>query len=289
MSDCGLAMGIQGTEVAKEAADMIITDDSFSTIFTGIREGRGLFMKIRNVIYFFICISLMEAAILFTSSINPDPKYAMFDYWQLNILYVTAHMFPSLGFTFGNNSKYIMQEKPRDSAEIITKPILGIMIIQMILIGFSIVFAYYICYLGVLPVSDFNHLGIVTYQDSAFADVTISAAQSKARTMALMTLFVSESFFMPIQIRRLNQSFKDSMKDMSYKTEFGFYLTSIIALIILIYVVPLQNFMADVIHWPINFMYLDGWDWLIIVGLALPNFIGFELLRAHARKKKIFF
>ena len=69
MADCGLAMGIQGTEVAKEAADMIITDDSFSTIVTGIREGRGLFMKIRMIIYFFILVSVMEAVILFSSTL----------------------------------------------------------------------------------------------------------------------------------------------------------------------------------------------------------------------------
>jgi Ca2+-transporting ATPase len=47
-------MGITGTDVAKEAADMVIADDSFSSIITGIREGRGLFQKIRSIIFFYI-------------------------------------------------------------------------------------------------------------------------------------------------------------------------------------------------------------------------------------------
>jgi len=80
LADCGLAMGIQGTEVAKEAADMVITDDSFSTIVSGIENGRGLFYKIRVIIYFFLCVSIMEAAILFISSMNPNPDWSMWDY-----------------------------------------------------------------------------------------------------------------------------------------------------------------------------------------------------------------
>ncbi|MBD3350676.1 MAG: HAD-IC family P-type ATPase, partial [Candidatus Lokiarchaeota archaeon] len=203
MADCGLAMGIKGTEVAKEAADMVITDDAFSTIVTGIKQGRGLFKKIRAIVYFFVLVSVMEAIILFVSSFNPDPKWAMFDYWQLNLLYVTAHMFPSLGFTFMWTAKTVMMEKPRNTAEIIPGKYLKALLFHMLLMGIPIVLAYVICYAGWLPISDFNQLGIVTYQDSAFPEVTIGAFQSKARTMAFAVIFLLEGLIMPMQIRRM--------------------------------------------------------------------------------------
>jgi len=276
LADCGLAMGIKGTEVAKEAADMIITDDSFNTIVVGIREGRGLYKKIQAIIYFFVCVSVMEAVILFTASFNPKPTWALYDYWQLNFLYVTAHAFPSLGFTFMWNSKRIMEEKPRDSAEIVPGKLFKIMVFQMLLIGIPIVLSYYLCYWGIIPISEFNKLGIVTYNDSAFPEVVISAAQSKARTMSFAVLFMLESFIMPMQIRRINEPLKTSWKD---TWEIGMYVTSLIALILMIYIVPLQGLMAKYLHWPLNFMYLDLWDWLIVILFCLPELFIFEWLR----------
>ena len=134
MADCGIAMGISGTEVTKEAADMVITDDSFNTIVTGIREGRGIFMKIRNLVYFFICVLFSEASILFISAFI-NPVFQLFENWQLNLIYLTTHLFPSLGFIVGRLPRTTMSEKPRDSAEIITKEIVGLLIIQVILIA----------------------------------------------------------------------------------------------------------------------------------------------------------
>nr|MDO8119556.1 HAD-IC family P-type ATPase [Candidatus Sigynarchaeota archaeon] len=73
MADVGMAMGITGTDVAKEAADMIISDDSFNTIELGIQEGRGLFAKIRIMIYFYIFANVGEAIVLIaTSFLNED-------------------------------------------------------------------------------------------------------------------------------------------------------------------------------------------------------------------------
>ena len=284
LADCGLAMGVTGTEVAKQAADMVITDDAFGTIVTGLEEGRGLFMKIRNVIYFFICISVMESIIFFSSTfLHTDPYYEMFDYWQLNLLYVTAHMFPSLGFTFGNNSKYIMQEEPRNTAEIISKDIFLLMIVHMVLMGLGIVLAYYLTDYGIIGLSEFNLEGIVHVTE------TVSAEKSKARTMAFVVLFILISFCLPLQIRRMNYSVFDSLRDMDYLREFIFYIPSVLLLIGAIYNVEVQFFMAEVINWPLNFMFLDLRDWLICIALCLPGSVGFELVRLYCRKKGITF
>ncbi len=288
MADCGLAMGIQGTEVAKEAADMVITDDSFSTIITGIREGRSLFMKIRTIIYFFVCVSVMEAIILFSSTLNVnDPFFEMWDYGQLNILYVTAHMFPSLGFTFGNISKTIMDEKPRDSAEIITKNILKIMLIQMILMGLAIIIVYYLCLSETIGLSTFNLSGI-GFNGS---ENEVSLFQIKARTMGFVILFILESIILPLQIRRINHSLKDSLHDIDYLKEFLFYIPSLLILIIGIYSLSIQEFIGRTIGdmFNFNFMYLDFWDWLICLVACLPALFGFEYIRKIARKRHIVF
>ncbi|MHA1510439.1 MAG: cation-translocating P-type ATPase, partial [Promethearchaeota archaeon] len=285
MADCGLAMGIQGTEVAKEAADMVITDDSFSTIVTGIREGRSLFMKIRTIIYFFVCISVMEAIILFFGSINfNNPLFEMWDYGQLNILYVTAHLFPPLGFTFGNISKTIMEEKPRDSAEIITKDIIKIMLVQMLLIGLAIIIVYYLCLGEKIGLSTFNLSGI-GYNGSPN---DVSNYQIKARTMGFVILFILESIIMPLQIRRINHSLKDSLHDIDYSKEFLFYIPSLLILIIGIYSLPIQELIGGRVL-NLNFMFLDFRDWLICLIACLPALFGFEYIRKFARKKHIVF
>ncbi|MHA1729081.1 MAG: cation-translocating P-type ATPase [Promethearchaeota archaeon] len=273
MADCGLSMGIQGTEVAKEAADMVITDDSFSTIVTGIREGRGLFTKIRTIVYFFICISIMEAVLLFSSTFFMPT--VLFDFWQLNLLYITSHSFPSLGFTVMSSSEKIMDEKPRDSAEIIEKEIFKLMLSHMLLMGFSIIVAYVIC-MGGYPISLINQMGNIDYSD--ISGDFISAAQSKARTMAFVVLFINESVIMPLQIRRINQPLKESVNDIDYIHELPFYLLSIVTLIFLIYSVSVQDFLAN-IGWNMYFMFLDPLDWLICIALCLPCLIGFEFIR----------
>jgi len=288
MADCGLAMGISGTEVAKEAADMVITDDSFSTIVTGIREGRSLFMKIRTIIYFFVCISVMEAIILFSSTLNVnDPFFEMWDYGQLNILYVTAHMFPSLGFTFGNISKTIMDEKPRDSAEIITKDIIKIMLVQMILMGLAIIIVYYLCLNGVIGLSEFNLSGI-GFNGSPNE---VSQFQIKARTMGFVILFILESIIMPLQIRRINHPLKDSLHDIDYLKEFLFYIPSFLILLIGIYSLSIQEIIGQNIGsmFNLNFMFLDFGDWVICLIACLPALFGFEYIRKIARKKHITF
>ncbi|MCP4762253.1 MAG: cation-transporting P-type ATPase, partial [archaeon] len=274
MADCGLAMGIQGTEVAKEAADMVITDDAFSTIVTGIEEGRGLFMKIRIIIYFFICISIMEASILF-SSVFLMNQY-LFSYWQLNILYITAHMFPSLGFTIMNHSRYIMDEEPRDSAEIIEKDIFFLMIPHMILIGSSIILAFFIG--SILPISNINQMWI------DLSSATSPGIQNKASTMAYTVMFLLESVLLPLQIRRINQPIKETFEDISFRERL-YYSFSMIILVILMYFIPAQNFMTS-INCSIDFMYLDIFDWLICISLCLPSLYGFEKVREILHQKE---
>lgn len=63
-ADVGVAMGITGTEVSKSAADMVLTDDNFSTIVTAVKEGRNVFSNIRKTIFFLLTCNLSEIVIM---------------------------------------------------------------------------------------------------------------------------------------------------------------------------------------------------------------------------------
>ncbi|CAH2350313.1 calcium-transporting ATPase 1 [[Candida] railenensis] len=87
LADIGIAMGKNGTDVAKEAADMVLTDDDFSTILSAIEEGKGIFSNIRNFITFQLSTSIAALTLIALSTFFglPNPLNAMQILW-INIL-----------------------------------------------------------------------------------------------------------------------------------------------------------------------------------------------------------
>jgi Ca2+-transporting ATPase len=87
LADIGIAMGKHGTDVAKEAADMVLTDDDFSTILNAIKEGKGIFFNIQNFITFQLSTSIAALTLIALSTFFklPNPLNAMQILW-INIL-----------------------------------------------------------------------------------------------------------------------------------------------------------------------------------------------------------
>lgn len=87
LADIGIAMGKNGTDVAKEAADMVLTDDDFSTILHAIEEGKGIFLNIQNFISFQLSTSIAALTLVALSTLLnlPNPLNAMQILW-INIL-----------------------------------------------------------------------------------------------------------------------------------------------------------------------------------------------------------
>jgi Ca2+-transporting ATPase len=94
-ADIGIAMGITGTDVAKEASDMVLTDDNFASVVAAVDEGRAIFNRLRNVIFFLLSTNLGEllALILCVSVIGKAPLLALQILW-VNLVTDTAAAIP---------------------------------------------------------------------------------------------------------------------------------------------------------------------------------------------------
>ncbi|MGH0052442.1 MAG: cation-translocating P-type ATPase [Sphaerochaetaceae bacterium] len=111
-ADIGVAMGIRGTEVAKEASDMILTDDRFSTIVDAVREGRIIFDNIEKFIYFLFSCNFIEIFVVFISIVlgMPMPILALQILW-LNLV---VDVLPAMSLAWEPGEPGVMRRKPRD-------------------------------------------------------------------------------------------------------------------------------------------------------------------------------
>ncbi|MFX0036313.1 MAG: cation-translocating P-type ATPase, partial [Candidatus Hermodarchaeota archaeon] len=296
MADVGIAMGITGTDVAKEASDMVISDDSFNSIVTGIEHGRGIFARIRALVFFYIVINIFEGIVQFILAVIlslpfwVDPASPF--YYQWIFLTITLHTFPGLILAFDTTSKEVMKEKPRDSEEILSKNIFILLFIFGILMAISMVIVYYITYSGIYEVVNAN-IDFGPFNDAylyggsdLITDLPV-LREAKTLTMLMLTLFFCESFLV-FQIRRPNKSLVKSL--IEDRNKFMFILISFLffVFIALIYIPGIQVFLADS---GINFMfmYLTGLDWLVCFLISLICIVSFEIVKFLARRKNITF
>ena len=116
-ADIGIAMGITGTEVSKEAAAMILTDDDFSTIVKAVRIGRGLYDNLKKYIEFQMA-ALMGFIVTFLGAsvfniVSGVPFVPLQTLW----INFTTQVFQAIGLGYGDPSPGLMQRKPRPDSE----------------------------------------------------------------------------------------------------------------------------------------------------------------------------
>ncbi len=109
-ADVGCAMGKNGTEVAKSAADMVLTDDNFSTIVSAVREGRGIYKNIRRTIHFLLSCNIGEILVVFAAFLlrAPSPLLAI----QLLWVNLVTDSLPALALGAEPISRDVMNEPP---------------------------------------------------------------------------------------------------------------------------------------------------------------------------------
>ena len=147
-ADIGCAMGITGTDVAKNAADIILTDDNFTTIVSAVREGRGIYDNIKKAVHFLLSSNIGEILTIFASILLglPTPLVAV----QLLWVNLITDSLPAIALGVDPVDKDIMKKKPIPPTQgmfanglAIQIVLEGLMIGSLALLAFLIGFHYY--------------------------------------------------------------------------------------------------------------------------------------------------
>lgn len=249
-ADIGISMGITGTDVAKDTANMILVDDNFATIVNAVEEGRIIFSNIRKFVSFLLSCNIAEVLIVFLSILFglPSPLTPI----QLLWLNLVTDAFPALALGVEPGEKDIMQREPRDPKEsIISGDLRNSLIVQSLAITFSVLMSYII---GLKLIFPGNIEG--------------------AHTMVFATLITSE-LLRAFSVR----STKYTLKELgigSNKQLIKANILSFALLLIVMYVGPLR-FLFE--------LELITWQWIIILVLAFIPLILGEVHKISARKK----
>ena len=248
-ADIGIAMGITGTEVSKEAAAMILTDDDFSTIVRAVELGRGLYDNLKKYIRFQMGVLTGFIVTFLGASIGNIVGGVPF--LPLQTLYVnfTTQVAQSIGLGYGKPGDDLMDRKPRPTDEaILPRALLWWLVVYGAVMGLST--------LGLLIWADHAH-------DAAFA-----------RTMGLTSFSIANLLF--------SFEAKDDLKsvfDLDTFSDRMFLITTAISVtaIVLGTELPLFERFLKTEH-------LDGRQWLLCMAVALPVLIVAEVKKLIARR-----
>jgi len=271
-ADIGVAMGITGTEVAKEAADMILADDNFATIVNAVEEGRIIYDNIKKFIFFLLSCNTGEILTMFIASMIGISVYTGINMLEfvlplnaITILWVNliTDGLPATSFSLEPGDPNIMEQPPRDPNEgVIPRRSL----INMVIIG--IVIAVGTLYGFILYLAPF--LGTV--------NIIAQADLYRAYTIAFTTLVMFE-MFRAFETRSLKKSI------FKIKTHNKWLYISVIISIAMqcfvIYTPGIQNAFKTV---PLTFI-----DWIIVLLISITIIPTVEIQKVfwNWRDKKI--
>jgi Ca2+-transporting ATPase len=181
-ADIGISMGITGTDVAKEASEIVLIDDNFASIVNAVQEGRGIYSNIRKFVAFLLACNAGEVAIMFLAMlVFVDPLVLPF-LLPIQILWVNlvTDGFPALALGLERTSSDVMEQPPLDpkAPPISRAMVLGIMAIAMVM-TLSVLVAFQMEYLRSV-----NDLGLSNAE-----------AIDHARTAAFCTLVMAQLLY----------------------------------------------------------------------------------------------
>lgn len=252
-ADIGVSMGITGTDVAKNTAEMILTDDNFASIVSAVEEGRIIFSNIKKFVFFLLSCNIGEIFLVFTSILLgwEVPLLPI----QLLWLNLVTDSFPALALGVEPGEPDIMQQKPRNTNEpIINRNMMLSIVLQSIAVAGGSLLAYY---------WGMHHYPI---EYDAFGKV-IEASLIPARTITFATLITAELLRAYSSRSQKYTLFKIGFftnKNMVYSTLFAFLL-----LVVVLYIPFMQNIFYT---FPLGVL-----DWEIVLSFAFIPLITGEI------------
>ncbi len=139
-ADVGISMGIRGTDVSKQASDMVLLDDNFATIVSAIKEGRTIFDNIRKFVNYLLSANLAEVAVIFITSLMGIVALKPVQILWINLL---TDGFPALALGADPPAPGIMEKRPRRKEEgVITGRIMANMIVAGIALTIALLFVF---------------------------------------------------------------------------------------------------------------------------------------------------
>ncbi|MDO9302194.1 MAG: cation-translocating P-type ATPase [Anaerolineales bacterium] len=273
-ADIGVAMGITGSDVAKETADMVLTDDNYASIVAAVEQGRVIYSNIRKFVFFLLSSNVAEIMIIFLATLAglPAPLTAIQLLW-LNLITDGA---PALALAMEKGDPDIMDQKPRAKSEPIVNRSMGVGIaVQTIVQTGSVLGAFVLglaWHLGAgttIPYGT-NMLSFVLAYDWRGVDV------QTAETMAFVTLSLAE-LFRAYTVRSERASLFQigifSNKYMQYAVGLS------ITLLLIVSAVP---FLQPIF----NTHFLTGREWGVVLGLAIMPAVAEEITKFFLRRSK---
>ncbi len=164
-ADIGVAMGITGTEVSKDAAAMILSDDNFATIIKAVINGRNVYRNIQNAILFLLSGNMAGILSVLYASIAGLPM--PFEPVHLLFINLLTDSLPAIAIGMESTDDTLLDDKPRDPAKgILTKSFIAKIFGQGLLIAIAVMTAYYV------GLGDDNNAGLAATM--AFAVLTFA-------------------------------------------------------------------------------------------------------------------
>lgn len=247
-ADIGVAMGITGTDVAKDAAAMILSDDNFTTIEEAVKEGRRVYRNIQKVIQYLLAGNIAEVLTIFITMLFnlSSPLLAV----HILFINLVTDTLPSLALGIDPASPNIMKYKPVKQGSLFEKGLV-----------FRIVFY------GI-------YLAIIT---SVAYSIGTKDSFNVGMTMAFTVLCLSQIF------HALNQSSSEtSIFSKDYPRNKMLYLAmlgSITFLLIVLFITPIREFFSLSV--------LTGNEWLIVILLSLSPILVVEIFKAIKKYLKV--
>lgn len=255
-ADIGVGMGITGTDVTKNVADMVLADDNFATIVSAVEEGRRIYDNIRNSIQFLLSSNLSEVVSIFVATLM---GFTLFEPVHLLWINLITDCFPALALGLEKGDPDIMTRKPRDSREGVFAGGMGIDVAwQGIMVSILTLLAYF---------AGTNALGFTLVQGNA------EFVHQNGMTMAFLTLSMAETFHSFNMRSRRQSIFKMG--------SLNWYLIGAMALSLVLSTVVLYiPFLAKAF----DFAAISGVEYAISMGLALLVIPVTEIVKAIQRK-----